>query len=197
VENHINKTGQTINLEYRMKKSLVIWVLVVAVATMLVGCQSGMKTYSGEFGGLNLTFEHPADWQINTEPGVLTAVSDASLFTPEVPISEGSLVQITTIPVSALVTEDLLLLMNNEMSSLRQFESAQIVEEATAVQINGRPGLTAVLRSPTSVYNLTMLETDTTIVFVLGETLTTDPAEDVLDSVNALIDSITVGEILQ
>lgn len=177
-----------------MKRLRLLWMGVLLV---LAGCGAATTTYSGEFGGLNVSFEYPMDWIINAEPGTLAVTSDLALLDDSASDLNGSVVRLVSIPVSSLVTVDLQQLLTGEMASLRQFAAAQIVEEATAVEINGRAGYTAVLRSANTVYKLAMLETDTNILFVLGEVRAADITEETLSQIDSLIDTITVSELLQ
>lgn len=154
-------------------------------------------SHQSEVGGASIMLDYPTDWVVKAEADSLLIASDASLF-DEAYVTAGSALFISTIPTSALITDDLALLMRSELNGLWEQEGARVRGEAEVVSINGHEALTAVLdsRDNNTILRFTMINTETAVLFVMAQTAVSSE-EQHQPIIETIMNSIELSPILQ
>ncbi|MCA9927792.1 MAG: hypothetical protein KC419_04925 [Anaerolineales bacterium] len=184
-----------------MKKRVwIFWslVLYLGLVTACGAAETAVFTdFQAEVGGVNLSLSYPDTWVIEATPDTVMIASDASLLNAGT-ITSGAVIFISTLPTSALLTPDLMPLVEAELNNLQQQEGLQTREEASTITINGQEAITAVLDSHTgdTVFYFTLINGDSNIALILAQTGSAD-ADTLQPLVEQTINTIQLGNILQ
>ncbi|MCP5100532.1 MAG: hypothetical protein GY943_33705 [Chloroflexi bacterium] len=181
----------------KLVKITLILLIIGIVAACGPAPANDFVSHHSEVGGASITLMHPSDWVVEADADSLLIASDASLF-DNADVSEGSSLFISTIPSSALITDDLSLLMRSELNGLWEQEGARVRNEAEIISINGHEAVTAVLDSSdgNTVLRFTMINTETAVVFVMVQTAVTSEDQH-QPMIETIMNSIEISPILQ
>ena len=139
----------------------------------LFGCQSNqLETYTGEVGGLAVELTHPAEWVVEQGDNAVYLASDEAIVGEETAVTAGARLRISTLPTSALATDNYPLLMQNEILAIQEVFLAEIEgDDFDTITINGNEAYSATLSSITSpvMYRFVMAPTENNIGLVLAE----------------------------